>query len=104
MLHRYFSEPMPDCVPEYYRSKQEDADHEREVSFQARECFRANREKLEAARAAGLPVLPFGGYDACQSCPNADHDTMTSEDDDTDCVLCKNPACPRLTRKRGRAR
>ncbi|WP_304973826.1 hypothetical protein [uncultured Alistipes sp.] len=104
MQRHYFTESLPNCVPEYYRSKQEDADHEREISFQARERFRANREKLEAARAAGLPVLDFGGYDACQSCPNADHDTMTSEDDDFDHVLCRNPACPRLKRKRGRAR
>ena len=95
MSHRYFNEPMPDCVPEYYRSRQEDADHRYELQTRRQELYRANRRKLGAAIASGLPVLDYGGYDACRDCPDADHDTMTDSDDDMCRVICRNPECPR---------
>ena len=88
-----FNEPMPDCVPEHYRAQQEDADHEYELMLHRQEHYRANQEKIDAAVASGLPVLSFGGYGPCWDCQAADHDTMT-DDDDTCCVICRDPACP----------
>lgn len=85
--------PMPNCVPEFYRSQQDDADHAWELREQLRESYRENQKKIEAAMDAGLPVLDFGGYPECWNCPMADHDTQTGEDDDICCVICKNPAC-----------
>lgn len=90
-----FNDPMPGCVPEFYRSRQEEADHRYDLQMRRQERYRTNREKLDAAVAAGLPVLDFGGYGPCRDCRSADHDTMTSDDDDFDRVICRNPACPR---------
>ncbi len=89
-----FNAPIPDCVPEFYRSQQEAADHKYERQAREREHFFANQQKIAAALASGLPILPYGGYGPCWECPSADHDTMTDTDDDTDCVICNNPACP----------
>ena len=90
----YFDEPMPDCVPEYYRAQQEEREHQYELLMQRQEHYRANREKISAAFASGLSVLTSGGYDSCRECPTADHDTMTGDNDDLDCVICHDPDCP----------
>ena len=90
----HFNEPMPDCVPEHYRAQQEAADHEYELTLHRQEHYRANQEKIDAAVASGLPVLSFGGYGPCWECQAADHDTMIDDDDDTCCVICRDPACP----------
>lgn len=94
MLHRYFSEPIPDCVPEYYRSQQEDADHRYELQARRQGIYKANQRMIDAAIASGLPILDYGGYGPCWECPDAGHDTMTGDDDDFDRVICRNPACP----------
>lgn len=85
---------IPDCVPEYYRSMWEEEDHQSELKAQREEGYRANWEKIRAAIAAGLPILDFGGYEACQGCSYADHDTMRDDEDDFGCVICHDPACP----------
>lgn len=88
----YFNEPMPDCVPEFYRSKLEERREDKLMQEQNR--YQANRVIIEAAIAAGLPVLNFGGFPQCRDCPHADHDTQTDAEDDFDRVICYNPACP----------
>lgn len=89
-----FNDPMPDCVPEFYRSRQEAADHEYERQARAQEHYAENREKIRAAVASGLPVLQYGGYGPCRECAQADHDTMTDAEDDMCGVICLNPSCP----------
>ncbi len=89
-----FNDPIPDCVPEFYRSQQEAADLEYERQARAREHYAENRKKIQAAVASGLPILPYCGYGPCRECAHADHDTMTDAEDDFDCVICRNPACP----------
>ena len=81
-----FHEPMPDCVPEYYRSKQEETDRRYELQTKQQELYQANRQKIDTAIMSGLHVLPFGGFDACWYCPDAGDDTCR--------VICRNPACP----------
>lgn len=95
MSEKYtFHEPMPDCVPEYYRSRREDEDHRYELLMQAQAHYLANREKINAAVASRLPILSYGGYGPCWDCQAADHDTMTGADDDFERVICPDPACP----------
>lgn len=89
-----FNEPMPDCVPEYYRSLQEDAGSRYELRMQRQEHYWANRKKINAAAAAGLPILTLDGCGPCWDCQTADHDTMTADDDDIERVICFNPDCP----------
>lgn len=89
-----FNEPMPDCVPELYRSRQEAVDHRYDLQARRQVQYDANRQKLDDAIASGLPILAYGGYGPCWECPDADHDTMTDDDDDMCRVICRNPACP----------
>ena len=85
---------IPDCVPEYYRSMWEEDAHQYELWEQRQEGYQANREKIREAIAAGLPVLDYGGYESCWGCSYADHDTMRDDEDDFECVICHDPACP----------
>ena len=89
-----FNEPMPDCVPELYRSRQEAVDHRYDLQARRQAQYDANRQKLDDAIASGLPILDYGGYGPCWDCPDADHDIMTNDDDDMCRVICRNPACP----------
>ena len=89
----YFDEHMPDCVPEFYRAQREEQERREDRLMQEQEHYQANREKIKAAIASGLPVLNFGGYGHCSRCPHADHDTQTDAEDDFDSVICHNPAC-----------
>ena len=79
---RFPNESIPDCVPEIYRAWQEERDRRYELTMQRRERYQANRRKLNAAAEAGLPILDFGGYDACGGCPHADDNTQTDDEDD----------------------
>ena len=89
-----FHEPMPDCVPELHRSRREDEERRFELKMRRQDHYFANRQKIDAAAASGLPILNSGGYGSCWYCPDADHDTMTGAGDDTCRVICRNPACP----------
>ena len=90
---RFPDEPIPGCVPEFYRERQEEQDRRFDLAMQRREAYQANQEKLDAAAEAGLPILDFGGYDACGGCPHADHDTQTGDEDDFCRVICHDPSC-----------
>ena len=65
----YFNEHLPDCVPEFFRSRQEEQESREDQLMRDRERYLANREKLQAAIVSGLPVLDYGGYDQCSDCP-----------------------------------
>ena len=88
------NEPIPNCVPEYYREQQEKQDHQYDMAMQRRACYLENQRKLDEAAEAGLPILAFGGYGPCWECPDADHDTVIDDEDDFCRVICRNPACP----------
>ena len=86
---------IPNCVSEYFREKLEREEHEAELHEKRKEYYNANKEKMKKAYEAGFSVLPYGGYDECQSCKDADHDTQTNDDDDFGNVICHNPNCER---------
>ena len=97
---RFPDEPIPNCVPEFYREQQEERDRQYDLAMRRRARYQANRKKLDAAAEAGLPVLSFGGYDACRECPRADDDTQTDDEDDFCCVICHDPSCPEHMKNR----
>ena len=86
---------IPNCVPEYFREKFEREAHEAELHEKLKEHYIANKGKMKKAYEAGLPVLPYGGYDECRSCKDADYDTQTDDDDDFANIICHNPNCER---------
>ena len=88
------NEPMPDCVPELCRRQEEEQDRQYDLAARRRAGYLANQRKIDEALAAGLPILYYGGYYACGQCPDTDGDTQTGDEDDLDCVICRNPACP----------
>lgn len=75
-------------VAEYYRSQQEDYEHEYEMRERANERYRANQAKIRDAQEAGKHIIKYGGEGACYDCPFADCDTQTSFDDDWELVVC----------------
>lgn len=85
---------LPNCVPEYFREQFEREAHEAELRWERTEHYKKNRQKRQQAYKAGLPILDYGGYDTCQNCTDADHDTQISDDDDINCIICHNPDCP----------
>ncbi len=89
---------IPNCVPEYFREKIEREEHEAMLFWERQKHYNANQKKMNEAYDAGLPVLRYGGYDACISCKDADFDTQTAEYDDIGYVICHNPNCPELER------
>ena len=97
---RFPDEPIPDCVPEFYREQQEERDRRYDLAMRRRARYQANRKKLDAAAEAGLPVLSFSGYDACRECPRADGDTQTDDEDDFCRVICHDPSCPEHMKNR----
>lgn len=103
MSNFIFNEPMPDCVPELYRSQQEEADRLYEAYLYDQAHYEMNRAKLHGAAASGFPILPFGGYGPCWNCKDADTDTMTDAEDDTCTIICHNPDC-RCHKEEGRER
>lgn len=84
---------LPNCVPEYFREQFEREEHETQLYWERMEHYNTNKRKMEKAYQSGLPVLLYGGYDDCQSCKDADHDTQTCDDDDICSVICHNPDC-----------
>lgn len=85
---------IPNCVPEWFRERFERDEREAELEYERQKGYEANRKKLKEAREAGCLILDFGGYDACQYCSYADHDTQTDFEDDFDSVICYDPDCP----------
>ncbi len=71
-----YGDSIPNCVPEYYREMIERQQHEDELRWERFEHYQANQKKLAEADKAGLSVLPFGGYEACCKCGDADYDTQ----------------------------
>ena len=88
-----FEYELNNCVPEYFRLEREQYEHECELEYERQEQYKNNRKKVEDAEAAGYSLLFYGGYEACQECKNADHNTNRG-DDDIGIVICKNPDCP----------
>ena len=60
---RFPDEPIPDCVPEFYREQEEERDRRYDLAMQRREHYQANRRKLDAAAEAGLRQYGYANED-----------------------------------------
>ena len=57
---RFTNDPIPDCVPEYYRVRQEEYDRQYDLAMQRRGRYLANKQKLYMAAQSGLDSHEYG--------------------------------------------
>lgn len=85
---------IPNCVPEYYRSLQDDYDHECELEMNRMEWYRKNKEYREQKYIDGCNELRFYP-DECCKCQYGEEAMPDSEYDDMPTMICSNwKNCP----------
>jgi len=85
---------IPNCVPEYYRSLQDDYDHECELEMNRQEWYRKNKEYREQKYIDGCNELRFYP-DECCKCQYGEEAMPDSEYDDMPTMICSNwKNCP----------
>lgn len=83
------------CLPEYYRQKQEREYREYERELRRQSWYDEDREILEDAEAKGLRIMSeaFDCYDACWDCKTRSKSLQIWEDDDIGRFVCMNENC-----------
>ena len=90
---------IPNCVPEYFRSLQDDYDHEWAMAMERNEYYKQNREYRERRMREGCAELDFYPSD-CESCPHGEEAPARGEDDDFPTMICSNwESCPVFRRE-----
>ena len=85
---------IPNCVPEYFRSLQDDYDHECELEMNRQEWYRKNKEYREQKYIDGCNELRFYP-DECCKCQYGEEAMPDSEYDDMPTMICSNwKNCP----------
>lgn len=85
---------IPNCVPEYFRSLQDDYDHECELEMKRNEWYRKNKEYREQRYIDGCNELRFYP-DECIKCQYGEEAMPDSEMDDMPTMICSNwKNCP----------
>ena len=85
---------IPNCVPEYYRSLQDDYNHECELEMQRQEWYRKNKEYREQKYIDGCNELRFYP-DECCKCQYGEEAMPDSGYDDMPTMICSNwKNCP----------
>ena len=85
---------IPNCVPEYFRSLQDDYDHECELEMNRQEWYRKNKEYREQKYIDGCNELRFY-TSVCVDCPHGEEAMPDSEMDDMPTMICSNwKNCP----------
>ncbi len=85
---------IPNCVPEYYRSLQDDYDHECEIEMERNEWYRKNKEYRKEKYIDGCDEIRFYP-DECRKCPYGEEAKPDSESDDMPTMICNNwRKCP----------
>lgn len=85
---------IPNCVPEYYRSIQDDYDHECELEMNRQEWYKKNKEYREQKYIDGCNELRFY-TSVCVDCPYGEEAMPDSEYDDMPTMICSNwKNCP----------
>lgn len=80
---------IPNCVPEYFRSQQDDYEHECELEMERQKRYRRNREFIRQRQIDGCAEIRFYP-DECEHCQHGEDTPMTSEYDDIPSKLCSN--------------
>ena len=83
----FFNMGIPNCVPEYYRSQQEEYDRECEKQYEFEERCAMERERVKKREEEGCARLDFPP-DECRSCSQSDEVGCLYPDDDWDSILC----------------
>lgn len=85
---------IPNCVPEYYRSLQDDYDHEAEMEMKRNEYYRKNKEYRRQKYIDGCNEIRFYP-DECCNCKYGEEALPDSEMDDMPTIICSNwRTCP----------
>lgn len=85
---------IPNCVPEYFRSLQDDYDHECELEMNRQKWYRKNKEYREQKYIDGCNELRFYP-DECCKCQYGEEAMPDSEYDDMPTMICSNwKNCP----------
>ena len=80
---------IPNCVPEYYRSLQDDYDHECELEMERNEWYRQNKEYSKQRYIDGYNELRFYP-DECIKCQYGEEAKPDNEMDDMPTMICSN--------------
>lgn len=78
---------IPNCVPEYYRSLQDDYDHECEMEMERNEYYRKNKEYRRQKYLDGCNEIRFYPCE-CENCPHGEEALPDSEIDDIPTMIC----------------
>lgn len=85
---------IPNCVPEYYRSLQDDYDHECELEMNRQEWYKKNKEYRRQKYIEGCNELRFYPCE-CEKCVYGEEAMPDSEWDDMPTMICSNwKNCP----------
>lgn len=85
---------IPNCVPEYYRSLQDDYNHEYELEMNRQEWYRENKKYREQKYIDGCNEFRFYP-DECCKCQYGEEANPDSEMDDMSTMICSNwKKCP----------
>lgn len=90
---------IPNCVPEYFRSRFEDEAHEYELEMERNEWYEKNRMYRRQKMIEGCNELDFYP-DECGKCPCGEEASPDSEYDDIPVMICSNwKSCPVFRRE-----
>ena len=82
----FFNMSIPNCVPEYYRSLQDDYDHECELEMERQEWYNKNKEYRKQKYIEGCNEIMSS--DECNGCIFGEEAMPDSEDDDMPTIIC----------------
>ena len=80
---------IPNCVPEYYRSLQDDYDHECEMEMERQNWYEKNKEYRRQKYIDGCNEISFYPCE-CEKCQYGEHALPDSEYDDVPTMICNN--------------
>ena len=80
---------IPNCVPEYYRSKWEDECHEAEKELERQTWYEKNKEYQDKRYREGCWLISFYP-DECEKCEHGEEGMPTAEWDDIPTKICSN--------------
>lgn len=91
---RFMNCSIPNCVPEYYRSLQDDYDHEAEMEMERMTWYEKNKAYRRQKYIEGCNELRFY-TSVCVDCPHGEEAMPESEMDDMPTMICSNwKNCP----------
>ena len=85
----FFNMGIPNCVPEYYRSLQDDYDHECELEMERQMRYEKNKAYIDKRYNEGCWLISFYPNE-CEKCEHSEDAPPRGEDDDVPTKICSN--------------